>query len=852
MFTYHLKARRLDLKTVVWDLSALDFFNNVTNRLVSYTLGDSYVYWDATMGYNDSVKYEYIKYRNAAGNIVTVGQGESVVTYNHTLDGRVGLATLPSGYNPLNLLSQNKSDPYLEIRFADWHEIREQETTFNNNLGQGTHLELSVEYKEIAISKFEVTRDHANDRYMIKIQANYLEKYTVEVINVNELEGNKTAITLTSLEEISYIPEKYFKEGSNILNVTAYNGTKTAFRTLTISHVTPTLTEVSIENENGLIDNITTVTWTSKNQGKAEIYNNDKLIKSVGTVTVAVLPKGTLNVGKNKIEVRVYNVGDSNVINSIVSVSKVSTITLARILPSIEKNSFSINDTNTDNVITAAWKSTNQSRFGIYQGDRLVSTGVSGQTVDIARGTLSIGSTNLKLVIYYDSGFDTVQVEEVIATVLTQNTPIIYNLEPSNLNINIDEIVNVTFATNEFCDSWELTAAGLNTKGTDARSVSFGKEVFKQGKNEMTLKIFYSPKYNNEIRTATKKVTFTGYGTPKTPIFDGNVLYSTATPQLTWESIDQVEIHLLIVEAESEEVVQEKLEFTEDKFATLETLEDDKTYIATLAVKNKYGLWSEYAKKEFQTKFNDIILPTFDLFEAETSVFITIGGIQDPNFKAISIYRKSEREDVWTEIADDCNIEDTIRDYMCPANLKIAYKLRVYDKNNAYKDTEIKTISISLSSYILTNLENAEDVYMIFGTPSYKFNGDFVSKLYAGQRAPRTFKGKVQYKTGTFRTALKNADAYNLIDFIENSNEYNLFCLRDQRGEKLYVIAKLESQDPKGLKRLSVSFSFTEVNFIESKMYTGSGYKKISYLNGEYYLDGSVDLSGYDLSVTLE
>lgn len=137
-------------------------------------------------------------------------------------------------------------------------------------------------------------------------------------------------------------------------------------------------------------------------------------------------------------------------------------------------------------------------------------------------------------------------------------------------------------------------------------------------------------------------------------------------------------------------------------------------------------------------------------------------------------------------------------------------------------------------------------------TPSYKFNGDFVSKLYAGQRAPRTFKGKVQYKTGTFRTALKNADAYNLIDFIENSNEYNLFCLRDQRGEKLYVIAKLESQDPKGLKRLSVSFSFTEVNFIESKMYTGSGYKKISYLNGEYYLDGSVDLSGYDLSVTLE
>lgn len=728
-----------------------------------------------------------------------------------------------------------------KIRFGSTYESE----LYDINEGSIFYLDSSTTYKTPVCTGRRIVREHENSRYSIILEMQNCTYWSGIVTS-----GNKQTQIDSTTPHIYY---SSLVDGQVSVDISLQNGDVNTSYNTTFYHYTPTISSLKIENDNGLIDDITNISWSSTNQGKAEIYNNGSLIKSInGSISIAVLPKGTLNVGKNKIQVRVYNIVDESVVNSNIYVYAESTITLKRIEPTITKDSFTISDTNIDNKITFNWIATNQSRFAIYQGDKLITNGSTNQTCTLNEGMLNTGTSNIKLVIYYDSGFDVVQATFIIEATLKRNDPFIYNLEPSNLNINVDEIISVTFATNEFCERWELTAAGLNTKGTDARSVSFGKEVFKQGKNEMTLKIFYSPKYNNEIRTATKKVTFTGYGTPKTPVFDGNVLYSTATPQLTWESIDQVEIHLLIVEAESEEVVQEKLEFTEDKFAMLETLEDDKTYIATLAVKNKYGLWSEYAKKEFQTKFNDIILPTFDLFEAETSVFITIGGIQDPNFKAISIYRKSEREDVWTEIADDCNIEDTIRDYMCPANLKIAYKLRVYDKNNAYKDTEIKTISISLSSYILTNLENAEDVYMIFGTPSYKFNGDFVSKLYAGQRAPRTFKGKVQYKTGTFRTALKNADAYNLIDFIENSNEYNLFCLRDQRGEKLYVIARLESQDPKGLKRLSVSFNFTEVNFIESKMYTGSGYKKISYLNGEYYLDGSVDLSGYDLSVTLE
>lgn len=724
--------------------------------------------------------------------------------------------------------------------------------------GYGTYetpkpfINVLVTYKKPTINNITFTR--TEDGYKATIDAYNWDSYTVNIYKRDEYNAESLNYTFEgTLQEFIVITSK-LTEGldRNRIEVIMKHGDATTSYSKVLSYYVPSISNLKVENENSLIDNVTNITWTSKNQGKAEIYCNDILIKTIsGSITLAVLPKGVLKVGKNKVTVRVYSPVITGVLGGQVAVQTEATITLNRILPTVKN--LTINDTNTDHVITATWESTNQTRFSIVQGTKNIISGENANSVAILAGKIDVGNTGLKIIVYYDSGFDTIQAELSIEATFTKNTPIIYNLEPSNLNINVDEIINVTFATNEFCDRWELFAAGLLTKGTQERSVNFGKEVFKQGSNEMTLKIYYSPAHNpNEVRTAIKKVNFNGYGTPRTPIFDGNVLYSTATPKLTWEAIDQVEIHLLIIEAETEDVIQEKLEFISDKFVVLEALEDNRAYIVHLSIKNKYGLWSEYAQKEFQTKFNDIILPTFDLFEAETSVYLTVGGIQDPNFKSISVYRKSEREDMWTEIANDCNIEDTIRDFTCPANLEIFYKLRVYDKNNAYKDTEIKTISISLSSYILTNLENAEDIYTIFGTPSYKFNSDFVSKLYAGQKAPRTFKSNVQYKTGTFRTTLKNVEAYKLIDFIENSNKYNLFCLRDQRGEKLYVIVKLESQDPKGLNRLSISFNFTEVNFIESKMYTGSGYKKIVYLNGEYYLDGSIDLSGYDINITID
>lgn len=191
-------------------------------------------------------------------------------------------------------------------------------------------------------------------------------------------------------------------------------------------------------------------------------------------------------------------------------------------------------------------------------------------------------------------------------------------------------------------------------------------------------------------------------------------------------------------------------------------------------------------------------------------------------------------------------------DYTCPANTELSYKIRVYDKNGAYRDSEIKTIKISLLHYILTNVENADQIFRLINTsPSFDINNDFVQKVYAGARAPRIFKGKANYKTASLSVTLKNIEAIEFVNFIDNSNDYNLFCLRDRRGEKLFVIAQLVSITPYGYFKQVVSLNLIEVNFKEKRMYSGSGYKKLTYLNGEYSLDGSTDLSGVDENATV-
>lgn len=861
MSTFYLKARKVDDYTIVWDADAKKFFTEVTPKLASYSANNGYIYWDKSMGYGGTVTYEYIKYRDANGIIQTICQGEQVTCYDHTYQSSIGLAALPSGYNILSLLSKNKTNPYVEIKLTSGG-FRTTETKYNSYLAgsnsfanqypiAGTNDLIGVTYKVPSISSTSFTRNHAEKQYSLNMNIDYLDKYEVTITQIN-YDGNnndKVSYTYSSTTKESTIKYSYLIEGTNKIDVVVWNGNNSITYSKTFTHSTPTVSNLVVTNTSGLIDYATTLTWESANQGKAEIVVNDIVIGSVTTAKTYIIPKGKLKVGANTIQVIVYNVEDSGVINSQVSVSLSKSITLSRITPTI--SNLAISGSNTDTDLKVSWESNNQSSYAILCNDVVIRKGIAEKSTLFAAGTLKTNYKSLKVIVYYSSGFDTIEAYQEIALQLTENTPIIYNLEPSDLNKNIDLPIVATFETNEFCDRWELsTSNGFISSGTVDKRVVYGAHTFSKGTNTLTLTTYYSPSWSGGsiIRKATKAVTFNGYGAPITPIISINEVCSTSTPTLSWNVNEEQIAYEYILLKGLEQIQTGALETTINTL-TLSELTDKTDYTIKLRIKNKYGLYSEYATDSFSTLFNKILLPNFYLLERSNSVQITIEGHQESTFKSISVYRKDNFTS-WLEIADNCNVEDSVIDYTLPCNTDISYKLRVYNTEGAYKDTEIKTINVSLINYWLTNIENLSESYRLdFVNTSYNFIRSIAYKQYSNQKAPRVFKGKSLYDVITMTAQLSNQDAYDFIKFIETANSYNIFCYRTWKGEKAFVSVILNGMNSVNSQVIEISLTLTQINFKEVKMYSGGGYRKLTYLNGEYFLDGTIDLSGYDDNV---
>ena len=665
--------------------------------------------------------------------------------------------------------------------------------------------------------------------------------------------NDKLHATLGTSTNSIEIPIGVLKVGKNtvIVKVTSpeqtnVEGTYTvsATKTFTLNRLTPTITNVTLTNNDKLIDNPTNVTWESTYQDKASIYVNDVLYTQIPNGTkMAVINKGVLKVGENLIKIEVIKNGFGVVPSISASYSK--TITLSRITPSVSDLSLSQN--NIDKPITLSCTANNFTRLAWYAENVLLGTTTTNE-LTLSEGCLKEHYKNFKVVATYESGFDTISATEGIAVDLTCNTPIIYNVEPSNLNRNVDDVVTATFATNEFCDRWILKANNNQVStGTTERKIAYGANTFHKGNNTLELTIYYTPTWKNApTRSVTKLVTFTGYGKPQAPIINNKEIYYSSTPVIDWKQTDEQVAYEYIVLDSTDTQIDSDLVITTVPSVQLSDLSED-DYTLKLRIKNKYNLYSEWVEIKFNVTFSDILIPNFYLIEESNSVQITIFGEQEPTFKSISIYRKDNITKKWIEIADNCNTEDKIIDYTCPCNVELEYKLRVYNTSNAYKDSEIKTIKVSLINYWLNNIEDLQQAYrMDFVVSSIKFNKDIVQKTYSKQKAPRVFKGTTDYRTHELEVQFSNQNYFEFINFVENANDYNIFCYRNWKGEKQFVQAIINSAHAVNSQVMKVSLTLTEINFHEAKMYSGSGFRKIVYLNGEYALDGSIDMSGYD------
>ena len=712
---------------------------------------------------------------------------------------------------------------------------------------------LEIIFKPPVYKSIQASVDSTNKSYSFLpiCEANSMDDYDIKVTNINyDSNGsNKDSFKMEARKAntATVIPFSNFINGLNRVTFTLYNHDTTIEKTFDFYHYVPTISVLKATNEsdlgNNLVDNVTNVTWTSTNQNNADVYINGVKYTSVGSVTSCIIPKGKLKVGDNTIKV-VINHTQPSITGSITAQAETK-IKCTRLLPSV--SDIAINNSNIDRDITVSWNSIRQSKFRILTGNNsVIASGTTATSYTIPRGTLNVNTNKLKVEVTYNSGFDSVVATGELPVSLTCNAPIIYSLEPADLQKNVGQLIDVTFNTNEFCDRFELTANSMFVTGTNARSISFGANSFNKGTNTLTLKIYYSPVYDSSVvRTATKTVTFFGYSQPSQPVLDNNSTYATSTPTITWSSEEQDEFELQVLDSSGNTVLQTFTGLGNITQCTLNTLENQTSYIVKVRVKNRFGLWSYWSAKTISTLFSDIIVPDFYLVTNPNGVLITITGIQDPNYKSISIFRKEGYGD-WVEIASDCNVEDSIVDYSSCANMEILYKLRIYDTNNAYKDSDVKAVTFKLNSYTFTDIQRYDNFRSIPAVSiSVSMNKNIVSKVYSGASKPRVFIGKTNYKTIDISMSVFTKDFQDVVNFFEHSNDFGVFCMRDVRGNKVFAQVSITGYQPVGRNIVEIELVGTEINFQESKMYKGTGYRKLTYLNGEYFLDGEIDLSGF-------
>lgn len=687
----------------------------------------------------------------------------------------------------------------------------------------------------------------------IEVTANNAQRYDLYVNGVHKY---------TSSTQVFIPPKSCFVLGENTVFVRCYNTTSNRYADTstykkTFSTLQPTVSNLTFKNTgdkgNNLTHNPTVLTWQGTNYSYFNIYINDVLkISKINDLTYTMAAY-SIPYGQSTIKIEVVKEALSGIANTEIKKYINLTITLDSITPAV--SNINLSTTNIDRDIMISWDSKFQEWYKLltYPNGIKLSSGTTDNSVVIPKGTIPDTETGIRLGVYMNAGGNDIVDEEIVNIEFTYDTPIIYNIEPSGLNRNVEENIEVTFALNEYIDLWVLTTGDnniINASGTDSRSVVFGSRTFVKGINKLKLTAYYRAKHhpNATLRISTKTVEFTGYGKPISPVIDKHTTYNTSNPDIYFEYNEEY-INVAYQLSLNGHIVDSGSKLASNTYVSLSDLSDNSTYDFSMRADNKYGLWSEWSSKKFTTLFNDIILPDFWLVSGKKCVQITISGIQDPNFKSLSIYRKSDTEE-WVEIAHNCNAEDSVTDYTCQANMNLQYKIRVYDTNGAYKESEIKSIKIEILNYWLSNVEDFTQSFRLdFVDYNFIFNNKFVYKRFTGQSAPIPFRNRTRYNSISMQTELENHEAFEFIRFIETSNQYNIFCYRNWKGEKNFVSITLSEMKPINAHTYLVSFVMTEVKFTEKHLYSGSGYRKIVYLDGSYFLDGTLELSGYDDSI---
>ncbi len=582
-------------------------------------------------------------------------------------------------------------------------------------------------------------------------------------------------------------------------------------------------------------------TTDARCKATVEVWQDGAKITEQSNITNKqyVLRAGTLK-STNAIKVRVSNTVTVNGYTNTSAYTELGVNDLTSIKPIVSELVLSSN--NADHAIQATITATNAETYEIYRGTVKIASG-SSNVLTIQAGSLVKGSNTLKAVALRSSSAGVLKAELEKSFEITHDEPMIYSVEPSNININVDELAIVSFSTNTFIDRWELSInSSLFRTGTTEREIPVSGGFFKTGSNTIKVVAYYSPKHDSsQVRSTTKEVTFTGYGKPKAPVLDANSIYDSATPTFTWttgtsENDTQVAFDI-------EVYTESKTVNSSEKSYTMTTaLQNNEDYTVRVRIKNKFEMWSDWSEKEFRTVFSELPKPVITLSPQKENVLIQIECEEVPAFKQMVIYRSIDKAN-WIEIANDLNPNDTLIDFMVGSNVETFYKARIYDDAGGYSESEAKSIKIKLINYNLLNVQDLKSNKQLdFVAINFTNNFTSITKIFAGATKPTFYKSKSNYLTANMVVKLVNEEVN---DFIEYLNEGDIFCYRDYKGKKIFVSIDMTAINYINPFMQEIVLTLTEVNFNEKLAGNKATYTRFVYLDGQYYLDGAIDLSGW-------
>lgn len=422
----------------------------------------------------------------------------------------------------------------------------------------------------------------------------------------------------------------------------------------------------------------------------------------------------------------------------------------------------------------------------------------------------------------------------------TPAPPIVHGLEPDGIDVNIQTPKVISWHSDKQT-KFTLKINDTQYTGTNERSLTVPANTLIKGVNRLNLEVW------NGIGSTTVTATFRGYGKPTLPIFDSKNIYNAAKPKIKWTTDEQHIYQFQIFKGIEKIYDTGEVISSAQEHQVTQILENKTTYTVKVKVKNDKGLWSDLAQKDIEISYVALEPATLTLFETNSQIVINVNNPENEAFAKCEVYRKTAYTP-WRRIAKNAPIQTSFADNLIASNTEYSYKVISYDKQGGATESEIKTAKIKLKTEQFINLDGMEFLPRVYTTKDTGFTlqkvQDKTIMKFEGMTAPMIESGEKDYSVLKCSAAFLNFEDYKQFKYIADNAQVIMF--RSALGHLIYGQVTSwgdESAISSGL--VTINFTFTEVNFIESEIYDGGMTLRIIRLDAGYKLDAGYELDGY-------